>query len=89
MKVPISNDEAYKNFKIKVYRIFYTENGQQPTIETIIDTDVSGLQYFVDSGQSALETLTLEEYNSIAGIHIIPKVLESKFDYLFAANIKD
>ena len=89
MKVPISDDETYKNFKIKVYRIFYTENGQQPTIETIIDTNVSGLQYFVDSGQSALETLTLEEYNSIAGIHIIPKVLESKFDYLFAANIKD
>lgn len=76
-------------YKIKVYRIFYSQNGQQPTIETIIDSNIPESKKIIDSGQSALETLTIEEYNSIAGIHIIPKVLESKFDYLFAANIKD
>jgi len=32
--------------------------------------------------------MTVEEYNSSTGIHIIPKVIESKNDYLFAANIK-
>ena len=32
--------------------------------------------------------VTLEEYNANSGIHIIPKVIESKEDRLFAANIK-
>jgi hypothetical protein len=44
---------------------------------------------FIDSGQKALGTLTLEEYNSVSGNHIIPKIIESKNDYLFAGNIKE
>jgi hypothetical protein len=32
--------------------------------------------------------LTLEEYNSMSGEHIIPKTIESKNDYLFAGCIK-
>lgn len=87
LKLPVIESTLFD--KIKVYRIFYEQNGQQPTIETIFDTNLQGLTYISDTGQAALETLTLEEYNSVAGIHIIPKVLESKFDYLFAANIKD
>lgn len=87
LKLPNITEDQFD--KIKVYRIFYTQNGQQPTIETIVDTNIKYVDYVSDTGQSALETLTIEEYNSIAGIHIIPKVLESKFDYLFAANIKD
>nr|DAY15089.1 MAG TPA: hypothetical protein [Caudoviricetes sp.] len=31
----------------------------------------------------------MQEYNSISGIHIIPRVIESKDDYLFAAQIKE
>ena len=87
LKLPVIETELFD--KIKVYRIFYTQNGQQPTIETIVDTNIEYIDYISDTGQHALETLTIEEYNSLAGIHIIPKVLESKFDYLFAANIKD
>jgi hypothetical protein len=44
---------------------------------------------FIDSGQKALGTLTLEEYNNVSGNHIIPKIIESKNDYLFAGNIKE
>ena len=43
---------------------------------------------FVDGGLVALSTYTLEEYNSISGIHIVPKVIESKDGFLFAANIQ-
>jgi hypothetical protein len=33
--------------------------------------------------------LTLEEYNNYSGIYVIPRVIESKDDILFAANIKE
>jgi len=36
-----------------------------------------------------LDTISIEEYNSISGVHIIPKVIESKDNILFAANIKE
>ena len=75
--------------KMQVYRIMYVENGQLPTIELIYDDDVDLQNTIDDTGQDALGVLSLEEFNSISGIHIIPKVIESKNDYLFAAQIKD
>lgn len=79
--------------KIQIYRITYVENGQTPTIDLIFDNYIKAqtdnTEVFDDVGQSSLGTISLEEYNSISGIHIIPKVIESKYDYLFAANIKD
>lgn len=75
-----------------LYRITYIENGQSPNIEAIYDDVTIPENEYVDIadyGQTALSELTLEEYNSITGIHIIPKVIESKNDYLFAANIKE
>ena len=75
--------------KILIYRIKYVENGQMPLIELIADQDIFGSTInFIDSGQSALSTLTVEEFNSTSGVHIIPKCIESKYDYLFAAGIK-
>lgn len=41
---------------------------------------------FVDTGATSLSVLTLEEYNSMTGIHITPSVIETKNDYLFAAG---
>lgn len=80
---------------IRIFRITYEESGQLPTVEIISDIKYNAVQedddyfvYFNDVGQNALSQITVEEYNSIAGIHIIPKVIESKNDRLFAANIK-
>lgn len=76
---------------IKIYRISYVENGQLPTVELVYDNRYQQtLEYvtFLDTGQAALSTLTLEEYNSMSGIHIIPDSIESKEDRMFAANIK-
>lgn len=69
-----------------IYRITYQQNGQLPTIERIYDKGITNS--FTDSGQVAMSTLTLEEYNSMSGVHIIPKIIESKNDRLFAADIK-
>lgn len=93
LKFEIDQEYDYLN-KILVYRITYVQNGQLPTIELICDQDLNltqndGTYYFEfsDVGQNALQTITLEEYNNMTGIHIIPKVIESKNDYLFAACI--
>lgn len=78
---------------IKVFRITYIENGQLPMIEVIHDRkmewDNNDRIYIDDTGQKALEVFSLEEYNSMTGIHIIPKVIESKGDCLFASNIRE
>lgn len=95
IQLSLNLDEKYiKTFnKIKVYRITYVENGQTPVVEIIIDEKISSLRsgskYIVrDSGIKALDTITLEEYNNKSGVHIIPKIIESHQDYLFAANVK-
>lgn len=77
---------------IRVYRITYVENGQLPTIEVFYDEPLSWTGdsiYIEDAGRAAISVYSLEEYNSMTGIHIIPKVIESKNDYLFASNIKE
>lgn len=81
----------HKSFdSMRIYRIEYIESGQLPTIDVVYESQVvsTGSWIYIDSGQQALYNITLEEYNANSGIHIIPKILESKGDYLFAANIK-
>ena len=77
---------------VNVYRITYVENGQLPTIELFLQQklpDTGNTIEIKDVGQKALQLLSVEEYNSMTGIHTIPKVIESKNDYLFASNIED
>lgn len=90
LKITIDNSNSHFD-RIMIYRIQYIENGQLPTIETIYDEEIrqTGEMYFTDAGQSSIETITLEEYNSFTGIHFIPKTIETKDDYLFAANIHE
>lgn len=77
---------------VKVYRIRYSENGQIPTIELFTERELQSAAddiIVTDTGQAASATLTVEEFNSQSGIHIIPKCIESKHDYLFAAGISE
>ena len=86
----LDNSVPDKFDHILIYRISYQVQGQLPLIELIYDGKRAGNSIkFIDSGQKALGTLTLEEYNSVSGNHIIPKIIESKNDYLFAGNIKE
>lgn len=91
LKIHVPQDVRFMN-RIIVYRISYIENGQTPSVEVIYDNIIDTEDEYIDIadyGQEPLSELTLEEYNSITGIHIIPKVIESKNDYMFAANIKE
>ena len=94
IKIPMPTDIKGCNFDhLKVFRITYVQNGQLPMIEVFYDNkfDENRTDPIIidDTGQKAIEVFTLEEYNSMTGIHIIPRVIESKNDYLFASNIKE
>ena len=80
--------------KIRVFRIQYFQNGQMPTISVIYDAatgckkDADADISICDTGQESLEQISIEEYNSMQGVRIIPNSLAVKNGYLFAANIK-
>lgn len=80
--------------KIKVFRIQYFQNGQMPTISVIYDAATGCTKFkdaditVCDTGQEALEQISVEEYNSMQGVRIIPNSLAIKNGYLFAANTK-
>lgn len=80
--------------KMKVFRIQYLQNGQMPTISVIYDAATGCTKYvdagisICDTGQEALEQISVEEYNSMQGVRIIPNSLAVKNGYLFAANTK-
>lgn len=85
IKPPVSEFE-----RIKVYRIGYVQKGQAPEIHTILDEPLveSDPEFsFVDNGTSKYEAVLAEEFSVDAGVRIIPKTIESKNDYLFAANV--
>lgn len=85
---------TYSDFnRLIIYRIHYTEIGIPPIIEIVFDEDMpstkTGWFEFQDDGKDALSVISLEEYNMISGIHIIPKTIESMTDYMFASNIQN
>lgn len=94
VKIKIRLDKSSEILdRIKVFRITNIENGQMPTIEVIYDftytLNEDGDFIFNDTGQESIDQISIEEYNSISGIHIIPQVIEAKDNILFAANIKE
>lgn len=74
---------------IKIFRVHYDKIGEHPEIDIIYEGDYDGTFEYIDYGGQSLGKLTVEEYNSLSGIHIIPRVIEAKDDYLFAAQIKE
>ena len=87
IQIPTSSDFN----RLIIYRIRYAEVGVPPIIETVFDEDMPGDEWFrfEDSGKDGLNIISLEEYNMMTGIHIIPKTIESMTDYMFASNIQN
>lgn len=77
-----------------VYRITYQQAGQPPTVEVIynnsIQDDNTNTISIDDTGfNRTLATYTAEQYNSFGGIAIIPSIIKSSNNILFAANTKE
>ena len=89
IKLESQENPAYNH--IEIYRIYYEEGGQLPKVGVIYNKKIPQSETidYTDFGQQYLSEITVDEFNNISGIHIIPKVLESKNGRLFAANIKD
>ena len=73
---------------IQIFRITYVENGQLPTVTLIKDQKYENNQTVIDSGATDIQTIGVPEFLSYVKMGVIPKLIESKNDYLFAANIK-
>lgn len=85
------NDDTFN--KCRVYSIHYKDAGQLPNIKIVSEFDINlreeldgSYQYFTDPG-SFLSEMSYEEFVGSQPYYFIPKVLESKDDRLFAANI--
>ena len=90
IKVSVDNDVQSTYDRIQIYRISYVQQGQIPTISLIYDGKyelIDGAFLYSDVGTTDLQKITLEEFNSISGITIKPKVIEQKNNILFAGNI--
>jgi len=77
--------------KILIYRISYTEVGQQPQIDLLFDDDLKEDNYiFIDKGQDPITSdTTFAEFQAMSSnLDMIPNYIESKNDYLFIADVK-
>lgn len=100
LRIPLEDDQSLFDH-VYIYRVFYKQNGQEPQISLIYDRsiiesseeddagEVTKFMQYADTGQEALQTISLEEFNNLSGVYVIPKTIEAKDDILFAANIKD
>lgn len=72
---------------MQIYRISYIQVGQLPTVNLIYDDELmSGVDY-TDIGNS-IQSIDASEFLSTVKLSFVPKVIESKNNYLFAGNIK-
>ena len=84
---------------IRVYSIFYENTTDLPVVKIINESKLTPSTYLSeerytyirikDTGSLVINELTLEEFNSLSGISLIPKTIEQKDNYLFAANVTD
>lgn len=72
---------------IQVFRITYRENGQQPQVSLVFDQQYNIGETLTDTGNIDIQTVGISEFLSYIQLKIIPKVLESKNNYLFAGNV--
>lgn len=72
--------------RIQIYRITYILLDQLPEVDLVYDGSAN-IDVFNDYGQS-IESISVDEFLSYLTTPIVPKVIESKEDYMYAANIK-
>jgi hypothetical protein len=59
-----------------------------PTVSIIYDGKYKVGDTIIDAGQKEISTLAVSELLTYTQVGIIPKVIETKHNYLFAASVK-
>ena len=92
-RIKVANESSFVApfDSVQIYRLYYVKSGQNAEVELIFDgkIDQSGDFFFEDTGEPALQSLSIEEFAALNSQNIIPKVLEQNQNYLFAGNIED
>ena len=88
--VRINFDDVKSLNRIQLFRITYMYNGQMPTVQRIEDKEIDPTQSYIDIEDygDSQEELGISELLSLTQMQIKPKIIESKGDILFAANLK-
>lgn len=84
-KITITLPQNNQLDKMQVFRINYVVLGQAPTVSLIYDAKKTSTVF--DYG-SDIQQVAIDEFLSYIDMPLIPKVIESKADYMFAGNIK-
>lgn len=95
LKIQIPKDSNYD--LIKIYRVYYQQNSETPDIDLIFDGNFKSVTekdekkyfYYLDSASNSINKISINDFNSKFGLYMIPRIIESKDDYLFAAQIKE
>jgi len=77
---------------IRLIRIKYNDYTEDPVIEVFQENEIttSTNEYtFNDTGGTAINTITIEEFNKIQESTFTAGTIEAKNNILFAANIKE
>lgn len=85
--IHIDDTDTYNT--IRLYRIHYDKAAIVPEVHIIYEGDTKEDFVFTDANDSHIGQITPEEYNQMSEFYIIPKAIESKDNYLFAAQIKE
>lgn len=87
------NDPKYD--RLRIVSVFYEELTNLPLIQVLRDIKITPQEdgtiediVFQDIDNKGISTLTLEEFNMITSVHFVPKLLETKNNYLFASNLQ-
>lgn len=71
---------------IQIYRIDYAQIGQSPKVSLVYDGQI--ISQFIDYGTAQQTTITDADLIAMMKLQMIPSVIESKENYLFAGGIK-
>ena len=86
----INYNSFYNNCRI--FRIFYNDNTELPTVDVIAEikssSSATSIEY-EDLGGAPINTITLEELNSLTNNSFVASTIEKKDNRLFAAGIKE
>ena len=72
---------------MQIYRVSYIQVGQLPLVNLIYDDEILSEYDYLDDGKN-VQSIDASEFLATVKINFIPKVIESKNNYLFAGNIK-
>lgn len=90
IKQDILNKAAILFDRIQIYRISYIKANKDAEITLCFDGKFNEKSFVYDDVKNeGIQSLSLDEFSSLSGLAIEPKVIESNQNYLFCGDIKD